>query len=227
MGGRFKAVLFDLGGTVIRNEEPPRVFMRIFEANGTRVRFEDVARAHAACQRELDTAEMARMGHDYWIQWNLKLLKRLGLIGDLEALARKIDREWFDYAKIEPYPDAVETLHKLKALGVKTGIVTNGLRRDYETILAKTGLKDQFDVAVGVDDCHAAKPDRRIFTHALDKLNVRPEEAIFIGDSREYDYEGAKQAGLKPLLIIRSNKHSAENDTIGNLAEALHFLNST
>lgn len=227
LGGRFRAVLFDLGGTVIRSEEPPRVFMKIFEANGVQVRFEDVARAHAACQRELDTVEMARMGHDYWVQWNLKLLERLGLGGDLEPLAKKIDKEWFDYARIEPYPDAIETLHGLKALGVKTGIVTNGLRRDYQTILAKTGLTDQFDVAVGVDDCHAAKPDRRIFTYALEKLNVRPEETIFVGDSREYDYEGARQAGLKPLLINRNGNSYPEADAIVRLTQVLHYVELT
>jgi putative hydrolase of the HAD superfamily len=225
--GGFRAVLFDLGGTVIRSEEPPRVFMRIFEANGVRVRFEDVVRAHAACQRELDTVEMARTGNDYWVQWNLKLLERLGLSGDLEPLAKKIDKEWFDYAKIDPYPDAIETLHKLKALGVKTGIVTNGLRRDYQTILAKTDLTNQFDITVGVDDCHAAKPDRRIFAYALEKLNVRPEETIFVGDSREYDYEGAKQAELKPLLINRNGDSIAEADVIVRLTQVLHYVEPT
>lgn len=224
MGGKFRVVLFDLGGTVIRNEEPPRVFMRIFEAVSVSVRFEDVARAHAACQRELDTEEMARMGNDYWIQWNLKLLKRLGLSGDLESLARKIDTEWFDYARFEAYADAIETLHKLKALGVKTGIVTNGLKRDYQTILTKTGLKDQFDVVVGVDDCHAAKPDKRIFVHALEKLNVRPEEAVFIGDSHKYDYIGAKRAGLKALLISRNGDITAKAKTIASLTDVLRFF---
>jgi len=227
LGGRFRAVLFDLGGTVIRSEEPPRVFMKIFEANGMHVRLEDIAGAHAACQRELDTVEMARMGHDYWVQWNLKMLKRLGLIGDLEPLARKIDTDWFEYAKVEPYPDAVETLHKLRSMGVKTGIVTNGLKRDYQTILAKTGLSDQFDVTVGTDDCHAAKPDKRIFTYALEKLNVRPDEAIFVGDSHEYDYKGAEQAGLKPLLINRNGDSTPEADVIVRLTQVLHYVELT
>ena len=224
MRGRFRAVLFDMGGTVVRNEEPARVFMRIFETSGVRARYEDVAKAHAACQRELDTAEMAGLGREYWVRWNLKMLRRLGLKGDVESLARKIDADWLKYAEIEPYPDALDTLQKLRALGVKTGIITNGFRQDYETVLAKTGLKDLFDIAVGSDDCHATKPDRRIFTYALEKLNVRPEEVIFIGDSRKYDYEGAKQAGLMPLLINRSGSHNAESATITDLSEILGYF---
>jgi len=227
MSSRFKAVLFDLGGTIIRNEEPVVIHMRILEANGMHMRLEDVAEAHEVNQREYDTQEMARMGRPFWVKWNMKLLKRLGLSGDLEALATKIDEDWFDYARIEAYPDAVETIRQLRKLGVKTGIVTNGLSRDCQMTLDKVGLRDRFDIAVGVDDCHAAKPDRRIFAYALEKLNICPDEAIFVGDSYEYDYLGAKQAGLKPLFINRNGGNSAEADTITSLTEVLDYFRPT
>jgi putative hydrolase of the HAD superfamily len=85
-------------------------------------------------------------------------------------------------------------------------------------------LTDHFDVAVGVDSCKKAKPDRKIFLYATNKLRVRPEETIFIGDSVEHDYEGAKKAGLKPLLINREGEALANIEALTSLTEVLHYV---
>jgi HAD superfamily hydrolase (TIGR01549 family) len=60
-----------------------------------------------------------------------------------------------------------------------------------------------FDVVVGVDSCGEAKPDKETFLYALKKLQLRSAETLFVGDSVERDYEGAKRAGLKTLIIGR------------------------
>lgn len=125
---------------------------------------------------------------------------------------------------MEIFPDVMETLTQLKAKGVKTGLVTNGLKRDYEQILAKLRLKNCFDVVVGIDTCGKGKPDKEIFLYALDKLCVCPEEAVFVCDSSKYDYKGAKRAGLKPLLIDREAKFSENVETIRSLTEILQYV---
>jgi putative hydrolase of the HAD superfamily len=152
------------------------------------------------------------------------VLERIGIAQDRELLAEKIDELWWEYADLEVYPDVVETLIQLRAKGVKTGVVTNGLKRDYEQILARLRLKNCFDVVVGIDTCHKGKPDKEIFLCALDKLCVRPEETVFVGDSLKYDYEGAKRAGLKPLLIDREAKSSENVETIRSLTEVLQHV---
>jgi putative hydrolase of the HAD superfamily len=221
---KFKAVLFDLGGTLIKTVDVPEVFKRILEVYGVDVSVADIAKAHAENVKEFDVEEMVKLGQDFWIKWNLRILERIGIQGDRCFLARKIDRLWWEYAELEIYSDALEALAQLKRKGIRIGIVTNGFENDYKQILRKLALTDYFDVAVGADACRKAKPAREIFFYAVNKLHVHPDETIFIGDSIKYDYEGAKQAGLKPLLINREKKALTNVEAITSLIEVLSYF---
>ncbi len=222
--GRFKAVLFDLGGTLIKTLDVPKIFRRILEAHEVKVSSDKIAEAHSANQKEFDVEEMVRFGQAFWVKWNLKILERLGIQSRKEFLARKIDELWWEYSGLEVYPDVLETLTQLRIKEIKMGIVTNAFERDFKNILEKVDLADYFDVVVGVDACNKAKPDGEIFLYAVNRLNVRPEETIFVGDSVKHDYEGAKKAGLKPLLINRNEKAFADVEAIKSLNEVLSYF---
>jgi 2-haloalkanoic acid dehalogenase type II len=222
--GRFKAVLFDLGWTLVKNLDPPMVYERILKAYGVKVSLDRIAEAHNENTKKHDCEEMARLGQEYWVKWNLRVLDMLGVKEKREFYARKINELWGEYCELELYPDTVETLTQLRARKIKTGIVTNGLERDYRQILQKLDLASYFDVVVGVDSCGKAKPNKEIFLHAVSRLNVRPHETIFIGDSVKLDYEGAEKAGLKPLLIDREGKFTLNTDVIRSLISVLDFV---
>lgn len=200
------------------------IHRRILEAHGINASLDKIAEAHDANQREHDPEEMARLGQEYWVKWNLKMLQRLGIKENMEFLARKIDELWWEYSELAVHSDVKETLTQLLDRGIKTGIVTNGTERDIKQILQKLNLTSYFDVAVGVDACNKAKPRKEIFLYALSKIKVKPEEAIFVGDSMQYDYEGADKAGLKSILIDRDGKKPANVDAIRNLAELLTYV---
>lgn len=222
---QIKAVLFDLGWTLVNIMESPEINRRILETYRVEVTANEISKALKAIEKEYDIFEgMIQMGDDFWIRFNLKLLEEIGVQENKEFLAKKIFELWWEYADLEVYPDVIETLVQLKARGVKTGVITNGLRRDFEQILGKVKLTDFFDVVVGIDTCNKAKPDKEIFLHAVNMLDVSPEQAIFIGDSVKYDYEGAKHAGLKSLLIDREGKVSESIDAIRSLAEVLQYI---
>jgi FMN phosphatase YigB (HAD superfamily) len=59
---KYKAVLFDLGETLIRTANVPEIFRRILETYGVRVVLNDVARAHEQNVKEYDVREMAELG---------------------------------------------------------------------------------------------------------------------------------------------------------------------
>lgn len=222
---RFKAVLFDLGGTLIRTVDIPEIYRRILEIYGVEVSAEEILEAHKANEKEIDVVKgQLELGRDFWVKWNMKVLEEVGVKKNREFLAEKIDELWWEHADLEVYPDVMKTLTQLKAKGVRIGVVTNGLERDFQRILEKLKLKNWFDVVVCVDTCNRGKPDREIFLYALDKLRVGPKEALFIGNSIKYDYEGAKRAGLKPLIIDREGKAPANVDKISSLTEVLSFL---
>jgi len=219
-----KAVLFDLGGTLIRTADIPEIFKRILEMYGVAASLDQISKVHKV-NEDIDVVKgQIELGQEFWVQWNRKLLERIGIDDQDEFLARKIDELWWDYADLDVYPDVAETLSELRRKSVKVGIVTNGLKKDFQRILEELKLIDNFDVVVGIDSCNNGKPSKQIFLHALDKLQVNPEEAIFVGNEVKYDYEGAKKAGLKPLLIKREGRASENIDSIRSLTEVLSYV---
>ena len=221
---KFKAVLFDLGGTLVKTADISEIFRRILEIYGVRASIKNISKAYEKNERELGVKDMVESGSGYWIKWNRKMLKRLRVQGDVEFLATQIDALWWDHVDLEVYPEVSETLVQLERKRVKSGIVTNSFEKDFQSILQRLGLADHFDVVVGIDTCKSAKPDRKIFLFAVNKLDVRPEEALFVGDSIQYDFEGAKAAGLKPLLVDRNNEAIMSAQTIRSLAEVLAYV---
>jgi putative hydrolase of the HAD superfamily len=222
--GKIKAVMFDLGGTIIESVEPAEVFHKILEDHGVHVSIEKIREAHRKNQSEHDANDMAEQGMEYWDKWNARLLRRIGIDENREMLARRINEQWFDYAGLQVYPDAAETLEKLKLRKVKLGIVTNALEEEIQKIFEKLGLKNVFDLAVGCDSCRKAKPSREIFCYALEKLGVRPEDTVFVGDSLKYDYEGAEKAGIRPVLVNRNGDTLAGVETVRSLTEILKYV---
>lgn len=218
---QIKAVLFDLGDTLIRTAEIPAIYRRIAENYGVKLSTDEIREAHKDVGESDAIEGMITSGQEFWVRWNAEVLEKAGIQENKAFLARKIDELWWKYADLEVYPDVIETLTQLKSKGLKTGVITNGLKRDYEQILGKLKLTDFFDIVIGIDTCNKAKPDKEIFLHAVNMLNLRPEQAIFIGDSMRFDYEGARNAGLKPLLIDREGKASEGVETIRSLTEVL------
>lgn len=218
---QIEAVLFDLDNTLIRTAEIPEIYRRIAENYGVRLSTDEIREAHKDVGESNAIEGMITSGQEFWVRWNAEVLEKAGIQENKAFLARKIDELWWEYADLEVYPDVIETLTQLKSKGLKTGVITNGLKRDYEQILGELKLTDFFDIVIGIDTCNKAKPDKEIFPHAINILDVHPEQAVFIGDSVKYDYEGARHAGLKPLLIDREGKASESLETIRSLTEVL------
>jgi HAD superfamily hydrolase (TIGR01549 family) len=67
--------------------------------------------------------------------------------------------------------------------------------------LRKVGLSEFFNVVVVSEEVGWRKPSGRIFQDALNRLQIKACEAIYIGDSPNEDIKGAKQAGLKTIFV--------------------------
>ncbi|WP_165423606.1 HAD family hydrolase [Ktedonosporobacter rubrisoli] len=98
------------------------------------------------------------------------------------------------------YDDVHSTLSELKRRGFALGVVTN---RDYGgppflEDLQQMGLLEYFEpqhIAVSAE-LRARKPNSALFLHALNMLNVPPEEAAMVGDALQADVKGARRLNM-------------------------------
>lgn len=220
-----KAVLFDLGLTLIRTASFPEIYRTILARFGVTASLDDIARAQEATESEADTAAYSEnLRTEFWTAYNVSLLKKLGVTENLVFLAAQIDELWWECSHVQLYSDVEPTLSQLIAKGLKLGLVSNGFKKDLDHILGELELKKWFDAVVCIESCNCAKPDKKIFLFALDKLGVEPDEAVFVGDSVLQDYEGAFNVGIRPFLVDREGKHPNHFNKIATLTELLTIL---
>jgi putative hydrolase of the HAD superfamily len=97
------------------------------------------------------------------------------------------------------FPDVLKTLSSMRASGLKIGLITNGSFRMQSRKLESVALGSAFDTVLISDAEGISKPDVRIFLRALERLEVEPAAAAFVGDSPEVDIAGARAAGMRAI----------------------------
>lgn len=125
-------------------------------------------------------------------------------------------------ANTKPVDGAVATIKRLKKAGLKVGVVTDAPRLKAWKRLNIMGMDNLFDVVVAYEDTGKKKPDKAPFEVALSKLNVKPEDAVMVGDWYERDIEGAKNLGIKTVLV---GKAHCEEDYCVRTIKDLQNLN--
>jgi phosphoglycolate phosphatase len=94
------------------------------------------------------------------------------------------------------YPGTIETLEALHSYS--KAIVTNKPERFAVKILSSLGLYKYFDIIVGGDTVPERKPSSAPIIHILINLNVKPENAILVGDGKA-DIDSGKASGLRTV----------------------------
>jgi len=94
--------------------------------------------------------------------------------------------------------NAFDVLKELKSRGIKIAVATNTVTSLAKSILEKMKLKQFIDVVVGGDQVENAKPDPAILLKALEKLKVKADEALYVGDTI-YDVGTGKNAKVITL----------------------------
>ena len=104
---------------------------------------------------------------------------------------------------VEHDPSAAPVLAQLRERGLRTGLLSNTHwpRALHERWLAGAGLLELLDVRVYTSDLAHLKPHREAFATLLRALEVDPAEAVFVGDRPRDDVWGAKQAGMRAVLL--------------------------
>lgn len=104
---------------------------------------------------------------------------------------------------LKPYDDTLPTLSKLKSLGYKIGVVTDGLSVKQWEKMIRLGVQDMFDCVIISEDVGAEKPEPGMFRKACAELGVSPEECIYVGDRVDTDILGANRFGMTSVRLLR------------------------
>jgi len=160
--------------------------------------------------------------------WGVKNIDEFWKIFDDLDLKKRI--ELINAGVIRPFDDVKPALMELKARGFKLGIVTNTPAEIALLELETFDLKRFFDylVMLGTVEQAKAKPEPDGILWCLSALNVKPKEAIYVGDSFE-DILAGKRAGVYTVLVKRKDlKLPVDPDfEIDNLLLLLELLNLT
>jgi beta-phosphoglucomutase-like phosphatase (HAD superfamily) len=81
------------------------------------------------------------------------------------------------------------------------GAISNSMSSLPKHFLEESGLLKHFKVVVISGEIGYRKPHPEIFRQALLRLGVKPEQAVHIGNSLEEDIAGARNAGMRSVLI--------------------------
>lgn len=94
------------------------------------------------------------------------------------------------------YPGVKHTLEVLKEERISLALVTDAHSHHATKRLERMQIIEYFDFIVTNDMTGAKKPDHKVFHFALDLLEVKPPQAVFVGDSPRRDIEPARQIGM-------------------------------
>jgi putative hydrolase of the HAD superfamily len=102
------------------------------------------------------------------------------------------------------YPEALSALDSLHMQGLKLGLISNTIwpAGCHDPTLERLGLRDRFAVRLYSADFGHQKPHPAIFRYALEQLGVQPSEAAFVGDRLIFDVAGAQGVGMKGILRV-------------------------
>ena len=225
----FKAIIFDLGGTLIYFEGSwPEVMAEagmelhrsLSEAGLDLDQDAFMQEFHTQLEtyyveRESDYREYTTL---YVVQkvlqvWGYLDVEESVIRGGLQAMYAVTEGHWH----VEQ--DAALTLETLGEKGYRLGLISNaGDDADVQTLVDNANLRDYFDLIITSAAEGIRKPSAHIFHKMLNYWGIEPAQAAMVGDTLSADILGARKAGLYSIWITR------RADTPANQALAAEII---
>lgn len=101
--------------------------------------------------------------------------------------------------RMRPFEESLKILLRYK--DIPKCLVSNGQRVFSEKELRFLGLYEHFDHVIFSSDVRYKKPDPRIFKIALDRLKLKPDEVLSIGDTVENDVITPREMGMEAMHV--------------------------
>lgn len=153
-------------------------------------------------------------GIEYQRVFNFFLEETMGGTDDRVLAAAVIAYRRARDASLVLYPHAKLVLNRLLKDGYKLAVVSDAPRFEAWLRLTALGLQHAFDVVLTFDDTGHRKPDPEGFRMALEQLGVGADRALVIGDWKERDILGGRNAGLHTVYARYGDMYSQYADKV-------------
>lgn len=191
---KLKVVLFDLDNTLIDRQKAALGLMsEMVDIDFPANEFDEEVRKDA-----LDKLyNWDREGHE----------PKESSFGKYAAFTKIEGRDWKHYEKIwqenlwrytELFDQSIETLDYLKKK-YRLALLTNGSVSSQNNKVDIVNIRDYFEDIIISGTYGFHKPDKRIFDIVLERLNIKADECIYVGDALYNDIEGALNAGMHAI----------------------------
>lgn len=206
---RPKMILFDYGQTLVNEERfngvrGTEAVLQYCTGNKYHLTAEQIQQEANAINNELGRFDPAKR-HLFQVEapnhmFTAYLYESMGI--QLSLTSEQVDRVFWDAAAPgKPTEGIVEFLEYLREQEIRTGVISNISFNGRVVEQRIRGLfpEHKFEFILATSEYLFRKPNRRIFRLALEKADLEPENAWYIGDQYECDIVGAAGAGLFPV----------------------------
>jgi len=218
---KIKAVLFDMHGTLVHVENDVTeeeisdyLFNKGYEVSPQQLR---------AARAFVSFIDYPKYGYKSWRSFFSRIFWRLKVkVGSetLQAIVKLLESRPYKL-----YSDAAEAVPKAKQVGFKTATVTTIAYFQFKKAIEP--IKKYFDFIMTGYEAGCDKTNPRMYRKVLEILNVKPEEAIMIGDDPPVDVVLPKRLGIKSILLNRE-KNNIEcpqaEAVVNDLNEAVEII---
>ncbi|CAB3226295.1 unnamed protein product [Arctia plantaginis] len=205
-----KLITFDATNTLLKFRIPPWQYYTVIAQNYGFVGTEDDVKIKLSDNikdmwRKYPNYGKSSITYEKW--WSEVVKKTLEdhipVTTNLDVIASKLIDEY----KTSKCWCVAEGGHELldlikRSFNVQIGVISNFDPR-LNDIFKNLDLDYKFHFILNSYDVGYSKPDKEIFTSAIkmSKKDIKPYEALHIGDDLEKDYKGAKAAGWHAILV--------------------------
>jgi len=219
-----EAILFDAADTLFTTRgSVGEIYGRVAREYGSTASTDEIQEAFIRQFRHsgpLSTADEKT----WWRNVVFRVFSEVGMIRDFNRFFEHVYDQFRDSRGWILYPETRDVLTDLKKLPLKLGVISNFDSRVYG-VMKDLAILELFDSVTISSETGYAKPDPRIFAAAVRSLDAAADETLLVGDSLRDDVYAAQNAGLKAILIDRSNRYAGQDvHRINNLREVTAFL---
>ncbi|RLE41685.1 hypothetical protein DRJ48_05095 [Candidatus Woesearchaeota archaeon] len=198
-------VIFDLFNTLAEHKEPEKKIIERFK-----LKYDFYYLQRFVCGQRFRN----------WDSYLTNILKAINL--EVNEANKRAIMEIFkeETREIKLFPETEPVLKQLKARAVKLGLISNLPNPLYDVVHSKH-LDKYFEAIVFSCDVGAVKPAKMLFEECLKRLGLTKDEVVMVGDSIRGDMQGAKNAGIRGILLDWNNEHPEYQPRITKLKQVL------